>query len=159
MSETNMNKIIKHIGFYKDVFFEINQNFSQNLKKSFNREDSHWWTYYIDIELEKIPKKYNPDSFWLPLERYELGKHHGTMYNYDNHTTLNNIYFYCGITFYSKVTGLEEGEKKIIKVGCDFNHAWDMERGYAYSYEDIYSHVIKTIHSLHDEIQGYGVEL
>ena len=157
MSETN--KRIIYTGFYKDVFFEINQIFRPNLKIDFNVEDYYWWTYYIHIDIEKIPKKYNPDSFWLPLEHYQLGKHHGTMYNYDNHTTLNNIYFYSGITFYSKVRGLEEGEKKIIKVGCDFNHSWDMERGYAYSYEDIYSHVIKTIHSLHDEIQGYGVEL
>ena len=148
MSEPN--KIIKYTGYYKDVFFEINQIFRPSLKRPSLKIDSYidnfYWTYYIFIDIDKIPKKYNPNSFWLPLETYEYG-------------TLNNIYFYSGITFYSKVSGLEEGQKKIIKVGCDFNHLWDLERGYAYSYEDIYSHVTKTIHSLFDQIPEYGVEL
>lgn len=158
MSETNMNKIIKYTGYYKDVFFEINQIFTPNLKTDLYIDD-FYWTYYIFIELEKIPKKYNPNSFWLPLDTYKIGTYNGTMYNYDNHPLLNNIYFYSGISFYSKVSGLEQGEKKVIKVGCDFDHAWDRERGYAYPYEDIYEHVTKTIHSLYDVMPEYGVKL
>jgi len=137
-----MNKTIKYTGYYKDVFYEINKIFKNQ------DNDEYYWTYYIFIEIEKIPKKYNPNSFWLTKIK--------SYYDYNDHEKLNNIYFYSGISYYSKVSGLEEGEKKIIKVGCDFHHLWDVERGLSYSYDDIYAHLNKTIHSLFNEMPEYS---
>ena len=69
---------------------------------------------------------------------------------------LNEIYFYGGITYYHKTWGFDDGQEKIIKVGCDFNHILD--QGVCYNLEDIQVHVKKTIDSLYKVIPEYGKE-
>ena len=144
-----------HAGIYKNVHFEIVYHYiprSNNIDaRSF---DKGWWTYYISINLEDLPDRINPDSFWLPFENISNSF---MDYRYTDHKILNEIYFYGGITFYSKSSGLEEGNPKIIKVGCDFAHLCDLDRHY--SVEDIQEHVKVTIDSLYEVIPEYGKEL
>lgn len=146
-------KLNTYQGRYRDVGFEIVYNERINNSNLDDPSlDRRWWTYYIYINLEKLPDRVNPDSFWLPFENiYNI-----RMYRYSYHKILNEINFYGGITFYSKSCGLEEGNPKTIKVGCDFNHSWD--QGSYYCLEDIQSHVTVTIDSLYEVIPEYGKE-
>lgn len=110
-------------GTHNGVHFEI---------KNWSRIDDYHmecWAYYLIIHLERIPKKYDPDSFWL-----EGKKTYGrTTYDYFNHKILNDLDWHGGITWYSKISGFDGGEK-IIKVGCDYQHYWDEGKTYNLSY-------------------------
>lgn len=127
-------------GIYKSVGFQI--RFFEGDSDSDSLLSGHW-VYYIFICLENLPNRVNPETFWLPND-----------YCYYEHEILNEIYFYGGITYYHKACGFEDGQKKIIKVGCDFNHSFDL--GVCYTLEDIQVHVKKTIDSLYKVIPEYG---
>lgn len=137
-------KTTSYKGFYRNIVFEIAKNYISNTTR-------YWGTYYICIDIHKIPEKYNPNSFWL--ENIYDDKTKYSFYDYDKHEKLSSIYFYSGITFYSKIYVRPETFKRI-KVGCDFNHLWDEETNY--TYDDISKNVIKTIDSLYEEMPEYG---
>ena len=50
-------------------------------------------------------------------------------YDYFNIPEITNINFHHGCTYYNKETGFD-GDKQIIKIGCDYQHIWDEGKYY-----------------------------
>jgi hypothetical protein len=142
---TRLDKYVGYSGRYKSVGFEI-KFFEDSDRVSLIPFSHGHWVYYIFIYLENLPNRVNPETFWSP----------SNYYCYYKHEILNEIYFYGGITYYHKTWGFDDGQEKIIKVGCDFNHSWDQSE--YYTLENIQVHVKKTIDSLYKVIPEYGKE-
>jgi|DEB0MinimDraft_6_1074348.scaffolds.fasta_scaffold00065_47 hypothetical protein len=138
-----LNKYEGYSGIYKSVGFEIKFLEGDSDRNSLIPYSDGHWVYYIFICLGNLPNRVNPETFWLPND-----------YCYYEHEILNEIYFYGGITYYHKTCGFDDGQEKIIKVGCDFNHGWDQDK--YYTLVNIYVHVKKTIDSLYKLIPEYG---
>lgn len=108
------------------------------------------FTAYLYLDLEKIPPKYGPSSFWIEAEPWVIpifpekegdtitaglnktsrrmnrrnAKRGTTLTRYSDHPLLNKIEFHGGITYYHREY---DGPNRIIKVGCDFSHTCDMD--------------------------------
>lgn len=136
------HNIKKWFGQHLGVDFEIN-----NWTREFDGKDS--WTYYLLIHLDRIPKKYNPKSFWIKGEKQDYG---WVWYKYHEHPIISEIKFHHGITWYSKEGG-HDGAAKIIKIGCDYSHLWD--EGHTYTLDVVKNDVIKTIESFLELIPDY----
>jgi hypothetical protein len=95
-------------GCYKGIKFEICR---WEVEMFGGREEQ--WAYYLSINLNKIPEKDNPDSYWLPSDN-----------SYREHPVLSEMYWHGGITFYDKVSGFDD-DPRIIEVGCDYQHYED----------------------------------
>lgn len=128
-------------GQFNGVQFEI-QNFNPYNSKDF-------WTFYLYISIDKIPKENNPESFWLPPEKDDRGH---IRYDYYKHQILGEIEWHCGMTFYSKEAGFDESPR-IIKVGCDFQHYWD--EGRDYDLEDVYAEAVEAAKSFRRLVLRY----
>jgi hypothetical protein len=136
----------KWTGTYKGVAFEIN-NFQFEPNK-FEPQGKDCWAHYIILHLNRIPEKYNPESFWLK------GKMNRNMAHYDYyaHEIIGKIEFHGGCTWYSKEHGFD-GEEKIIKIGCDYQHSWD--EGKRYDLEYVKRQVEETVDSFLNFIPDY----
>lgn len=106
----------EHLG----VRFEINHWVSPpNVIEPNERQH---WTYYLIIELDKIPEENNPESYWIkPIkdERFSM-----TTYAYYKHDVIPNLDWHGGISWYSKEAGIDD-TPRVIKIGCDYSHLWD----------------------------------
>jgi hypothetical protein len=133
-------------GKYKDVAFNI--VYSEIVK--YRNKELNWWTYYIYIELDKLPDRVKPKTFWLELKttKNEYGVFH--YYPYLKHQILSEIYFYNPMTEYSKTSGFEEPQPKIIGIGCDCGSRSNLH------IFDIKDQVKLTIDSFYDLIPEYG---
>lgn len=130
-------------GVYRGVSFEI-----KNWTRNDNQDKKERWAYYLIINLERIPQKYSPNSFWLDGKKV-YGR---ISYNYFNHNILNDLDWHGGITWYSKINGFD-GDEKIIKVGCDYQHYWDEGKTYNLNY--IKNDVKETIDKFLKHIPDY----
>lgn len=133
-------------GEYKGVTFEINK--FPGYEYGSMRSNKWNWTFYLYLILDRIPR--DAESFWLPPEKDDRGRIH---YDYYGHGILSSIHFHGGITWYSKEAGFD-GEKKAIKVGCDFQHAFDMEHG-DYSLDSVLYEVKEAIESFRRLVPEY----
>lgn len=126
-------------GIYRGVRFEIN-NFKIGIDDC--------WTFYLILYLNRIPLENKPNSFWLK------GKKNGNhiLYDYYNHGVISNLKWHCGCTWYSKESGFD-GEQKIIKIGCDYQHYWD--EGHHYYIESVCSDVRECIDSFLISVPDY----
>lgn len=135
-------------GQHMGVSFEINHWVSKGF--SFQPEEKHNWTHYIYLWVDRIPESHNPLSFWIKGKKHENYSH--ISYDYYGHSVINSIEFHGGITWYSKEAGFD-GAKKIIKIGCDYQHAWD--DGQEYDIDYVLSEVQKTIESFRLLVPDY----
>ena len=124
---------------YDGVSFEI-QNFKIGAKPA--------WTFYLYLSLNKIPDKKLSNSFWLKPKKYKNQFSERIYYDYNAHPIISNIEWHCGCTWYSKESGFDN-EKKVIKIGCDYQHLYDDERDYSVEYilEDV-KRAIKSFRKL-----------
>ena len=134
-------------GTYRGVDFEIN-NF-KTPPNIFDHEEKDNWTYYLILQLNKIPKENDPDSFWLDGEADDKGR---VFYKYYHHNIINNIDFQGGCTWYSKLAGFD-GANKVIKIGCDYQHSWN--EGMTYHLDIVTSDVKNTIDAFLNFIPDY----
>ena len=130
---------IIYSGEYRNIHFEINKFKSLD----FNRERGHsnCWAHYIYINLDKhIPDEKLANSFWLePIKYGKRISHNYYVY------PINELVFHCGCTWYSKESGFE-GDNRIVKIGCDYQHLWD--DGHDYNLEYVVNEAKNTIDSL-----------
>jgi len=124
-----IDKVIVYRGTHKGVNWEIN-----HIERSYGE----WWTYYIFLRKDRM----KPEEFKLfnaPLETYDLGGKKRKIYGYSK---IPDIDLHCGCTFYEKNKDDDLGYF-YLKIGCDYNHIWDEEKGYCL--EDIIADVKKSI--------------
>ena len=102
------------------------------------------WNYYIYLLESKIE---NFSDFWLEPELKEFSKG-GTQYlSYDYYKSpLYSIHWHGAITFWEGTNAILT--HRSIKIGCDYSHLWDMERGFDTELTDVYADVLQTIEGL-----------
>jgi len=66
---------------------------------------------------------------------------------------INQVYLHGGCTYYDKSIG-PEGKDKFINIGCDFQHAWDMDT--TYDLEMVRKEVFKSIDSFIELFPEYS---
>lgn len=119
-------------GSYKNIAFEISEPV----------ELYNFYRYYIYIVLDFIEDKDTAESLWLdPVDGTIVPERPRKMYPYLEHDLLFNLNFHGGITFYKKLFDGED--RRQIKVGCDYNHAFDTNR--VYNQEEVLNDVKNTI--------------
>lgn len=110
------------------------------------------WNYYCLIPERLI----TPEVFkelWLSdkvVKWSEHGQFH-IIHDYMNER-FNQVFWHGGITHYSKV-GQVEGFR-LVKLGCDYNHLWNEERGFRFDIDEVASEAIRTAKEL---IELYGL--
>jgi hypothetical protein len=133
-------------GSYKGIGFEIDNWKTPPNSIDLNGQDH--WTYYLYLHIDRIPEENDPNSYWLKGEKQKSY----VSYNYNDHGVINNIEWHGGITWYSKESGFDGGNK-IIKVGCDYSHIWD--EGYSYNADMLEHDVKKAIDSFLVSVPNY----
>ena len=101
------------------------------------REDAGYhsegtWCYYLLLD-ERMFKPEDWKKMWFKPKKTEYGLDH-------QYHRFPDVDFHCGITFYEQgVTYDRKTYKKIktLKVGCDYAHYWDLERGYPDHYDSV----------------------
>lgn len=131
-------------GNYRGVTFEIN-NWQNTYEKAYRKDN---WAFYLYISLDRIPNQELAEQLWLPPEKDEKGRVHYKEYD----SWLPNLDWHCGITWYSKESGLD-GAERIIKAGCDYGHYWD--EGREYSLDFVTYEVKKCIDSFKTIVPEY----
>lgn len=144
MEEKDLSKKLIWSGTYKSINFEI---VNWSYKDPFMDEMKQIWNFYLILPIDMFPEKLHKE-IWLPSRVTEYGS---VMYGYYNSNILSSIDFYGGITYYEKVNGYDGG-KKVIKVGCDYNHAWDQDC--YYDIKDIIEDTKIAINSLFETVDG-----
>jgi len=145
--ELKENNIKKWTGIYKGVAFEINN--WKTPPNIYDIEEKDYWTYYLYLYLDRIPKEDNPHSYWLSGRKvYNL-----IYYNFHKHDVMNDLDWHGGLTWYSKEKGFD-GSGKVIKIGCDYSHSWD--EGRFYDLEDVKSDCKNTIEMFLQKVPNYG---
>lgn len=104
------------------------------------------WNYYVYLLEGKIA---NFNDFWLEPEVKEFSVG-GTKYvSYDYYSSpLSDVDWPGGVTFWEGDNLLIPG-KRSIKIGCDYSHLCDQERGYDYELSDVLSDCLHTIEQIH----------
>lgn len=102
------------------------------------------WNYYIYLLESEIE---NFSDFWLEPELKEFSSG-GTKYLHHDYysSPLYNIHWHCGITFWEGTDLIPN--RRSIKIGCDYSHLYDEQRGYDTELSDVYADVLKTISEL-----------
>lgn len=132
-------------GTYNGISFEIKKHFSKDIDEN----EQVNWCHYVFINLDRVPNKKIADSFWLDGEILFSKR---VSYSYYKAKWCDSIEFHGGCTWYSKESGFD-GAPKIVKIGCDYQHSWNMGRNYELPY--IKEQVIKTIESIRKYIPDY----
>lgn len=123
---------------YRKINFEI-------MKWTYDYESGYIWNYYIYLKSNILTEE-SFDKIWLPAIPYKTFKTSPINYRYEyDKSILNHGDFYGGITFYEKSI-LSDYDIKLVKVGCDYNHLWDI--GFSYSENYLMADAKKTIDKL-----------
>lgn len=165
-------------GIYRGIVFEIRTH--DNDKRMLSDMWKKGWTYYIHLELDEIPAEHDPESFWLePVDT--LGRLHESAvklfegmkeagvepilpvppkpdhahwgYVYFDHPVMGEVEFHGGITYYEKEGGYGLMPRSV-KIGCDFQHSWDVKKDYDLA--DIVADMRQAVDSIYTLMPGYG---
>ena len=117
-----MNKITKYYDTYKRVPFEITYVKIEH-QYSFTGD---CWTYYLYLSPERIPDKEKAEGIWLPPTYDDKDRVH---YDYYECCWLSELGWHGGVTWYSKESS-PDARMRLIKIGCDYQHAWDRDQYY-----------------------------
>lgn len=145
------NQSMKWHGRYRGIAWEISARKSYDSEWSQRKID---WCHYIYIQLDQLPED-SREGFWLKPRQAELpvSKRNFVSYDYFD-SPISGLTWHGGITFYEKRGGVD-GESRMIKAGCDYQHLWD--DGQHYTFESVLFEVKETIDSLHAQFHGIGI--
>ena len=135
-------------GEYLGVRFEINH--WETPPNEFEPNGRDHWTYYLIIELDKIPEDNDRESYWLEPQKDD--KFSWTSYEYYNHPVLANLDWHGGPTWYSKEAGIDN-TPRVIKIGCDYQHLWD--EGMTYNVDMVQGDVKRSIECFITAVPDY----
>lgn len=120
-----------------------------------DREDSNFqslnygkgcWNYYITLFEHDLP----PELFkalWLEDEKIRFCPESPERITHDYmRASFNNVNWHGGVTYYNKL-GQVEGHRGV-KIGCDYSHLFDAERGYDYNLEEVIADALETAKQL-----------
>jgi len=129
-------------GSYKGLSFEIARWGVERESHEALNNGKGCWNYYIYLSERSVE---NFKDFWIEPEvkEFSIGGTKYLSYDYYN-SPLSNIFWHGGVTFWEGGNPQLLGQR-YIKVGCDYSHAWDADRGYDYELSDIYAEVMQTI--------------
>lgn len=126
MKDIELRENRRFSGKYRDIHFEI-QRFKSYDKESFE----YSWTFYLYIDLGMIPTELR-ERFWLE-PKYETKFSENLsmfpMYDYDSEPLISDLEWPGGCTYYSKETSVDH-KNRIVKIGCDYQHSWDVGKRY-----------------------------
>lgn len=110
-------------------------------------EGTGMWNYYVYLpERQFTAEVWN--GIWLTPSDYWERSSGTRIPTYDYWSSiLSNAEWHGGITFYEKRT-FREGEECVVKVGCDYGHAFDRDFFYQYSLEDVQRDALLTCKDL-----------
>lgn len=104
------------------------------------------WNYYIYIQEPRVP---DFESLWLEPKVVKILPTSKGFISYDYYSIPpSRIDWHGGVTFYAK-----HGEVpgyRVIELGCDYSHLWDMEAGYTTTFEDVLYDCEQTITQLNE---------
>lgn len=110
------------------------------------------WNYYITIPERVMPEQFE-QSLWLDDKPVQFTP---TSLIRITHSYMQQPFADCewhgGITFYEKIGQLVG--HRAVKLGCDYSHIWDADRGYKYTVDEVYKDALTTAHAL---IKLYGL--
>lgn len=139
---------LKKHGDYEDIAYEIvNHN-----RQSYQSIGDKWeyipsngtWCYYIVITEDQLPAE-EFEQFWLaPVVNDQTFGRKYIGYDY-NSAPFASVDWHCGVTYYEKLGGLD-GNKRLVKIGCDYAHYWD--EGQQYNLQSVEYDAIETIKQL-----------
>lgn len=110
--------------------------------------DGHgMWNYYIDIPELALSE----DDFrrvWLEPSACHERSNGAAWPTYDEYNSILNVdSWHGGITAYYKRGGID-GAPRYVRVGCDYGHLWDRERGYGYTLDKIERDARQTVRDI-----------
>jgi len=138
--EPKQCKTKKWRGRHKGLRYEI-KNFEMG------RYNEDYWTYYVIIDLDQVNESFHKDLWLEPkIHQYREDGVKRLLYN-DYKSRLNEVEWHGGITFYSKVSGMEHEElPRSVKFGCDYQHLRD--EGQSYCLKTVQYECQETINQL-----------
>jgi hypothetical protein len=114
------------------------------------------WNYYLFIRESQVTPEFFT-KIWLTPDRVRFAPDSPEHLNYKYYDSiLNGLDLHGGITFYDRL-GQEVGHR-CVKVGCDYNHLWDRDRGFCSESTVIYD-AMKSVDSLHVMIEHVAHKL
>jgi len=128
-------KIVWH-GDHENVRYEINRMEREDL----DGNPMEWWTFYLIIPLMQLPENVR-ERFWLEPVYDGLRAY----YRYYEEEYIASLDWHIGCTYYEKIKGVDI-QRRIVKIGCDYEHYWD--EGHYYSLEYVEKEAKECIDSL-----------
>ena len=128
-------------GMHKGINFEIacwSYNDSHSIKDTVDLRTV--WNSYIILPIDMFPEESHKDLWLEP----DISKYGYVYYNYCN-DLINSVDFHGGCTYYNKTHGMDGG-RKVIKIGCDYNHLRDQHMDY--DIDHIHHGIKRAIESL-----------
>jgi hypothetical protein len=103
--------------------------------------ESYTFCYYLYLNIDAFTDEKIRNRMWLKPEK-------NGCYN-TSKLPVDDIYWHGGITWYSKQYSLKD--KKVVMVGCDYDHLWNREQGNRETLRDIVFDAKQTVDDLHEK--------
>lgn len=109
------------------------------------------WCFYIHLLEEQFVNAEDFAKFDREPEAREFAGTYHEHYAYDD---VPHYGFHGGITWYSRevYVGKSGARWKALKIGCDYAHLWDRERGYWQGFDDVERDAQALIEQLVDAV-------
>jgi len=138
------NKLNTYYGKYLGIPYEIVYKSADDVADKYYYQRDRW-NYYLYLSEIQFSKDFF-NSIWLKGRKSEfLSSAKFLIYDYDQ-TVISNLEFHGGCTYYRKYAGFD-GETRVVKIGCDYSHLFDLD--YKYILPDIEEELRNTIQKLH----------
>lgn len=108
------------------------------------RKNRYPWCYYLYLNLSKLEDAALQRELWAKPVVLRIGSL-TKVWAYNKSAYLNDLPWHHGISFYEKMI---TPTNKLIKVGCDYDHYWDLDR--EYTLDDLVRDAKKTVDAVHD---------
>lgn len=93
------------------------------------------WNFYLHIPASAFADDTFDAQLWLTPSAIHERSNGSKWPTYDDYNSaLADLPWHGGITHYSKEV-VADGDERSIKVGCDYGHSFDRDRGYQYDLE------------------------